>query len=346
MEEMIIAENEVQLTEKIYSKFERMSSLIGHSSKGNYWGNGRYLLIHLRLCLEIYIPYVIEKNYNFFNERETKILEELYFEVIELLKKFDECNKSKINEIMNKFMSLYNTINNFFELRLYIYRRNILLIELQKILEETDYAECRTRLVGAKEDITKLKKEVLECEKLVIEDWGKKLTNPNEYQPGEKFAFICHTGSLTTSRLVSASLITDRVMAGYNTSYVFFILDHSTMFNVSSRDAFIQNSLKNDPMLATLDNLFSLLTKETVEEQTLQAQEEWGKNHYNEVDLYECEPLGILILIDNDIDESFYYERGEEYHEKYPNLPIIYIRKSWYKPKKGSILSRKIVSIN
>lgn len=69
----------------------------------------------------------------FYIEKEIKILEELYFEVVELLK-LNECNKSKINEIMNKFMFLYNTINNFFELRLYIYRRNMLLTELQKKL--------------------------------------------------------------------------------------------------------------------------------------------------------------------------------------------------------------------
>ncbi len=340
MEEMVIIKDGVKVNDNIYPKFKRMSKLIGCSPKVNCWGDGRYLLIHLRICLETYIPYVIKKNYNFFSEDETKLLKDLYAEIEELLK-CSEYDIRKINKIMNYFMSLYDTVINFFELRLYIHRRNILLTELQKILDEKDYMDCRIKLIGAKEDITKLKAAVLECEKIIIEDWTKKLTNPNEYREGERFAFICHTGSLTTSRIVSASLITDKIWSGYNSSYIYFILDHRSMFNTSPDDAYIQNALIDDPMSATLDNLFSLLTKETLEKESLQKQEKWGENHYNEVDLYKCEPLAILVLMENDAHDSFYYEMGEEKHKKYPDLPIIYIRKSWYEQKKESTLSRK-----
>lgn len=317
-----------------YEKFYQMIVLIGDNPGDNVWRDPFYLLVLLFNCLEIRIPYLIEKNYNFFSEDEIRLLENLYFEIKTLIDANETdalSNLNEINQIMNEFLSLHDTINSFFELRLYIHKRDVLLIELRKCLNEDAYMEYRRKLYDAGADIEKLKEAVQEGEKVLLEDWKDKLTDPNKYQEGEDFAFICHAGDPRTSSLVSASLLTNRLFATYSGMQVLFILDPSSMFNTNPSDCFINNNA-SDPLLAKADHLFSFLTKDTLEEQTLKRQESFWDKNYNEVNLYEFRPVGIIVMLEDEQD-TFHYNIGEEMHKKYPYLPVVHINKSLYRSR-------------
>lgn len=325
--------NSVMLTNEVYEKFYRMVVLLGDDSKRNSWRNTFYLLVLLRNCFDIRIPYVIKKNYNFFSKDEIALLEALYSKINILTDAYIAtgvlCELDEVNEIMNEFMSLYDTINYFFEFRLYIHKRNVLLQELQRCLSETDYMACHMKLVSAGENLPKLQEAVQECEALILEDWRKKLTNPSEYQEGAAYAFICHAGSPKPGRLVSASLLTNKIFATYGGSSVLFILDHNSMFNTEPSDCAL-NNFSFDSMLAHPNHLLTLLTKDTLEEETLKKQVQRGYECYNEVDLYEFRPIGIIIILEDEND-LFRYNIGKEMQEKYPHLPLVYINRSLYK---------------
>lgn len=338
MKEMVIKRdngNQVMLTDEVYEKFWRMVTLLGDNTGGNLWRNTFYLLVHLSNCLEIRIPCVIKRNYNFFSEDETNLLEKLYSEIKALndayINNDDLCDISVVNRIMNEFMSLYDTIIYFFEFRLYAHKREVLLVELQKCLNEADYMEYRMKLISAGSDLKMLQDVVLECEKIILEDWGKKLTDPNEYQEGAEYAFICHAGVPKNSGLVSASLLTNKVFATYEDANVLFILDYHSMFNTEPSDCGINNYC-SDPILAKPDHLFSILTKDTLEEGTLEIQESGWEENYNEVNLYEFIPIGILVLLEDEHD-SILYNIGQEMKNEYPDLSLVYINKSLYKPR-------------
>ena len=312
MKEMVIKRdkgNAVMLTDEVYEKFWRMVTLLGANPGGNIWRNAFYLLVLLFNCLDIRIPYVIKKKYNFFSEDETTLLGKLYSEIKTLKDAYIDndvlCDLSEVNRIMNEFMSLYDTVNYFFEFRLYAHKREVLLVELQKCLNEADYMEYRIKLINAGGDLKRLQDVVWECEKIILEDWGKKLTDPNEYRDGEEYAFICYAGTPKTSGLVSASLLTNKIFATYNDSQVLFILDSSSMFNTEPSDCFINNYCA-DPILAKADHLLSILTKDTLEDATLERQERHWKKNYNEVDLYEFIPIGILVMLEDEHD-IFHY---------------------------------------
>ena len=58
--------NKIMLPQEVYEKFWRMMNLLGNSIKNiNSWENPFYLLVLLDNCLDMRIPYVIEKNCNF-----------------------------------------------------------------------------------------------------------------------------------------------------------------------------------------------------------------------------------------------------------------------------------------
>lgn len=339
-EEMVIQQqdngNKIMLTQEVYEKFWRMMNLLGNSIKNiNSWENPFYLLVLLDTCLDIRIPYVIEKNCNFFNQDETRTLEELHSKIKTLTSAYINngvlCDLREVNKIINKFMTLYDTTNYFFEFRLYANKREILLVELRKCLDDAVYMKYRIKLLSAGADIKKLQEIVQECEKIILEDWRKKLTAPNKYQEGEEYAFICHAGSPKPSGLVSASLLTNKIFTTYRDSHALFILDHSSMFNTEPSDCFIDNYCP-DPILAKSNHLFSILTKDTLEEETLKSQESFGKKNYNEIDLFEFKPIGILIILEDEHD-IFNYRLGEKMQKKYQHLPLVYINKSIYKPK-------------
>lgn len=323
--------NEVTIKKDTYEKLQRLAELIGDRLETPTFYDFTYLLVRLRIYLEIRIPYVIEKNYNFFSEQENRLLKELHAEIEGIIDKY-LCDTvpydlSVANRIMLRFMSIYDTINDFFEMRLYINKRDVLLKELQVCLDEEEYSKYRDLLIGSGNDIKKLKRVVELCERIILDDWRKKLTDPNEFCQGEKFAFICHLGGEINNGLVSASLLTDKIFSTYSHRRVGFILDSSSMFHTSPQDCYLHNN-SSERLLAMSSHVLTLLTKDTVESQTL----EQGEDNYNEICLSEFKPIGLLVLLD-DKSDNFFYEIGQELRKKYPTLPLVYINKSLYKQK-------------
>lgn len=320
--------DKIVIEQETFKKLQRMVNLIGDEIKSNKFYNFLFLLFCLDNYLEIRIPYVIEKNYDFFSQKEKVLLKILHEEVREIIDKYNHDNiphdLSDVNQILNKFMSLYDTITNFFELRMLVNKREALLNELQLCLNGNDYLWYKSLLIRAHDDIECLKKAVGLCEKIIIEDWKKKLTIPEEYRAGDNFAFICHAGSAPTKFLVSASLLTDKIFSTYQDRRFGFILDPSSIFHTSPYDCLINNSC-SDMMLAIPSHDFLILTKDTLESQTI----ELGENNYNEICLNAFKPIGIFILLDDEND-SFFYDCGQELHKEYPTLPLVYINKSLY----------------
>ena len=199
-------------------------------------------------------------------------------------------------------------------------------------------------------DLNKLENYLKDLQKIVLEDWKKKITKVEDYIPGKPFRFLCHSTNSTSfdgefyTRYVSTSLLTENFMGTYRSGFG-FILSPDNIVGASGRDMYVNNSAVKEDSLSSTYSLPRIDSMEIVlkdlEEQRKENEKATVKSSvYSEVVVDGFKPLAIFCVTNGSKELDPNYLGAKKLEEQF-SLPIKEFDLTLYKDKEELVSLRK-----
>lgn len=190
-------------------------------------------------------------------------------------------------------------------------------------------------------DTLELQKILNEVQDIILNHWKESITSVDEYKPGDKFQFICHSTYNTDrsgdfkTRYVSTSLISDKLTDTFSCGFG-FILPPENIVGAKSSDMYVKNNEKEDgklPYASTIKQIDSpeLIIKKCLEQKRQNIENDEYRSVYSEIVIDGFNPIAIFCLTDGSKELDPNYQSAKKLQEHYPNLKIVDIDQTYYK---------------
>ncbi len=240
----------------------------------------------------------------------------------------------QVNKYLDKCMDYYNVLHNHWKLVSLHKFKKVLLKELPSIMSPSDYNVYQKLLLTSSSD-DQLEQAIMIGKRFVIDDWQHQLTGLDDYQEGNPFSFLVHTGydKKVTQNFVSSTLITNNLWTTYHDCNVGFIMDPKDIVAAYARDIYTDNYALDIEHILPRMPIPTIHTKSHLEQECLQNLDTTGFA-MSEIVTKGFKPLGIICL--HPLEDE--YEIKEPILEKqllslkavFPNLPVIDINRQAY----------------
>ncbi len=284
---------------------------------------------------------------NLYNHR---LADDLLTSIYEKL--FHEDTNNFLNGVVsNNVNEFLNCVIEFLEIENKMSRKNDILkakddlmSNLSVILSAEEYEEVARQfdemINTIPIDLDKVMNFLVEKQKLIIEDWKFKVTNPDDFVPGQPFRFICHSTTSPeykgdfTYRYVSTSLLTEEFYDTYHSGFGFIFspdditsampYDTNTMNSADSADElFFYTTV---PTIYSMDKLLEAMRVQRAENRQKQS----AHKVYSELVIDGFNPTAIFCFTDGSLSYNQNYRNAKKLQAQFPNLKIIEIDLTLY----------------
>ena len=189
-------------------------------------------------------------------------------------------------------------------------------------------------------DVAKIENLYREIQAIILDDFKANITDINDYKPGNKFRFLCHSTNSVEwdsdylDNYLSTSLLTEAHTDTYRCPYG-FIVNPQYIVSMDCEDLYTRNSATDESELS----IYSVLPKILSMNHLIS-----GTKIYNEVVVRKDKPenlfLGIFCVTDGSRELNPIYVRAKLLQKSFPNLPIIDLDVTLYLPLEELSLTR------
>ncbi|MBR3198695.1 MAG: hypothetical protein IKG27_01625 [Bacilli bacterium] len=251
------------------------------------------------------------------------------------------------DEAAFKLEELIKLLDNFFSFQLevrklndMIFFKDDLLKDLSDVIGVDQIHKYRNKydviLNDTPINVKELEKLFRTIQKIILDDFKNRLTDPYDYKRGEPFKFLCHsTYSLDWEgeywgNYISTSLLTSEHNSPFRLPFG-FVMNPEDIVMTCYEDLHVSNKGDKEENLRIKNVMPIVQSMDHVIRDTYR---------YNEVLIKGFDPIGIFCVTDGSKELNPFYLKALELKEQFPELPIVDLDMTLYDSFEDSVTAR------